>query len=162
MRLRLLGICGAIALTLAAALGAVRVVAQDATPVVDDGPVTMTLVERALNVTTVDLDGDGPTAGDLTVWGPDPLFDSENQTDTGAVTQGSCLAMNAQANHCVETILFADGSTLTIQGVQRGAGVPALTTITGGSGVYLGAMGTVLVEASEDLTLWTKTFEITF
>lgn len=158
--MRTMGICGVIVLSLGVALAAVRAVAQDATPVVDDGPMTMTLVERALNVTIVDLDDDGQTAGDLTVWGPDPLFDAANAVDTGAVTQGSCQALNAEANHCVETILFPDGSTLTIQGVQRGAGVPSLTTITGGSGLYLGATGTVLVEASADLTLWTKTFDI--
>ncbi len=160
--MRTLGICGVVVIVLGIGLGAVRVVAQEATPVADDGPTTeMTLVERALNVTIVDLDGDGQTAGDLTVWGPDPLFDEENAVDTGAVTQGSCLALNAGANHCVETIIFPDGSTLTIQGVQRGAGEPTLTTITGGSGRNLGATGTVLVEASADLTLWTKTFEIT-
>ena len=158
--MRTLGIFGMAVLALGAALGVFRVVAQDATPLVDNGPMTMTLVERALTVTVLDLDDDGQTAGDSTVWGPNPLFNAANAVDTGAVTQGSCLALNANANHCVETVLFPDGSTLTIQGVQRGAGVPAQTTITGGSGIYAGATGTVLVEASADLTLWTKTFDI--
>lgn len=159
--MRRLGILGVVVLALGAAMGAVRVFAQDATPVADGGTTTMTLVERALNVTDIDLGEAGRTPGDLTVWGPDPLYDEANAVDTGAVTQGSCQAIDADANHCLETIVFADGSTLAIQGVQRGAGVPALTTIVGGSGAYLGATGTVLVVASDDLTLWTKTFEIT-
>ena len=159
--MRTLGTPAAVVLAAVVGFGALRAVAQDATPDPATGATTMTLVERALNVTQVDTGDPGPTPGDLTVWGPDPLYDAANETDTGAVTQGSCQALNADENHCLETIVFPDGSTLAAQGVQRGAGVPATTTIVGGSGQYLGATGTLLVEASDDLSLWTKTFEIT-
>lgn len=135
--------------------------AQDATPVTDDGPALFTLVERADFVTILDLGDPGASPGDLTVWGPDPLYDEANETDTGALTHGSCLALNTEGdNHCAETVLFADGSTIEIQGIQRGSGEPSLTTIVGGSGIYLGATGTVLVDPSDDFTLWTKTFEV--
>jgi hypothetical protein len=79
----------------------------------------------------------------------------------GAVTQGSCFAFDDSSN-CVgtEAIVFADGSTLHFQGVERGGGVPSMRTIIGGSGRYLGASGTMSVEPSADLTLWTKTIEI--
>lgn len=135
--------------------------AQEATPVTASSTETFTLVEHAIDVTVVDVGGDGPGAGDITVWGPNPLFDEANETDTGAVTQGSCLALNANYdNHCLETVVFPDGSTIAIQGVQLGNGGPSTTTIVGGSGRYLGATGTVTVTASENDTLWTKTFEI--
>lgn len=160
--MRKAGIVGFMLIALSASFGAAGAVGQEATPVVDGAAMTFTLVERALNVTMVDVGDPGPSAGDLTVWGPDPLYDEANEVDTGALTQGSCLALNAEGdNHCTETIVFANGSTLAIQGVQLGTGGPSLTTIVGGSGDYLGATGTVTVTASDDFLLWTKTFEIT-
>ncbi|MBA2469551.1 MAG: hypothetical protein H0V37_09120 [Chloroflexia bacterium] len=135
--------------------------AQEATPVTDDSAMVFTLVERADFVTILDLGDPGTSPGDLTVWGPDPLYDEANQTDTGALTHGSCMALNTEGdNHCQETVLFADGGTIEIQGIQRGSGEPSLTTIVGGSGMYRGATGTVLVDPSDDFRLWTKTFEV--
>jgi hypothetical protein len=160
--IRRFGIIGVTLLAFGLAAGASPVTAQDATPAVAGNVTTFTLVERALRVSTVDLGEPGPSAGDITVWGPDPLYDEANETDTGAFTQGSCLALNAGGdNHCTETIVFPDGSTLAIQGVQLGTGGPSHTTIVGGSGTYLGATGTLTVTASDDFTLWTKVFEIT-
>lgn len=154
-----------IGLTLAAAatfLGTAVATAQEATPVVPGEPITFTLVEHATNVTVVDVGVPGMSPGDITVWGPDALYDEANEVDTGAVTQGSCLALNtAGDNHCYETIVFPNGSTLTIQGVQLGNGGPSVTTITGGSGDYLDAAGTLTVTATDDRLLWTKTFEFT-
>jgi len=135
--------------------------AQEATPLTTADTETFTLVEHALAVTVVDIGETGASAGDITVWGPNPLFDEANETDTGAVTQGSCVALNGSYdNHCFETVLFPDGSTITIQGVQFGNGSPSTTTIVGGSGRYLGAIGTVTVTSTEDDTLWTKVFEV--
>lgn len=160
--MRKASIFGIILIALSTTFGAMPAIGQDASPVVEGNVMTFTLVERALNVTIVDLGEPGPSAGDLTVWGPDPLFDEANEVDTGALTQGSCMALNAEGdNHCAETIVFADGGTLAIQGVQLGTGGPSLTTIVGGSGVYLGATGTLTVTAADDFALWTKTFEIT-
>jgi hypothetical protein len=59
-----------------------------------------------------------------------------------------------------ETIVFPDGSTLEIQGVQPGKPVPSMRTIVGGSGQYLGATGTIAVSPTEDLTVWTKKITI--
>lgn len=133
-------------------------VAQSATPI----PVTtLTLVEHNEQMTDIDVGGDGVGPGDIRVWGPNPLFDEANVSDTGATTQGSCLALNA-AFDCVlaETILFPDGSALEMQGLQPGAAVPSSRTIVGGSGRYLGASGTIAVAPTEDLTVWTKTIDV--
>ena len=122
---------------------------------------TMILVERADSVTNIDLGEPGPSHGDMIVWGPDPLYDETNSTDTGATTQGACIAFNG-AGDCVlnETIVFPDGSTIELQGVQPGEPVLSTRTIVGGSGEYLGATGAVTVEPTTDLATWTKTFEI--
>jgi len=160
--MRKAGLIGVILFASTALGGASQAAAQEATPVTDGPPLAFTLVEHAENVTIVDIGEPGMSPGDITVWGPDPLYDEANETDTGAVTQGSCLALNAAGdNHCTETVAFPDGSTLEIQGVQLGSGDTSVTTIVGGSGVYLGASGTLIVTASDDRLLWTKVFEVT-
>jgi len=136
---------------------------ESATPAANTGSQTIVLVEHADSVTQVDYGTSGPSAGDVMVWGPDPLYDAANVTDTGATTQGSCFALNADFD-CVakETIVWPDGSTLEFQGIELGKGVPSSRTIVGGSGRYLGAIGTMSVEPNADLTLWTKTIKLEF
>ncbi len=142
---------------------AARAIAQDATPVAGPGAgaTTLILVEHNDNETIVDLGEPGPSAGDMLVWGPNPLYDAANAIDTGATTQGTCVTLHA-ANACLahETVIFPDGSTLEIQGVERGGGEPSARTIIAGSGQYLGATGTLSVVPTEDEQLWTKTFTI--
>src|SRR6266545_4507483 len=130
--MRSLGIVLATVVGLAAFVGGVRTFAQDATPGTDSGPLTLTLVEHSTSETITDLGAPGFSAGDLIVWGPNSLYDAANAVDTGAVTQGSCQVLNAAGDsHCIETIVFPDGSTLAIQGVQLGNGAPSTTTIVG-------------------------------
>ena len=132
-------------------------IAQEATP---SATSTLKLVEHAVHLTTVDHGDPGPSVGDVQVWGPNPLYDERDSADTGATTQGICTALNA-AFDCIvtETIVFADGSTLQIQGVEFSA-APSRRTIVGGSGAYLGATGTVAVEPTQDQSKWAKTIEI--
>jgi hypothetical protein len=132
-------------------------IAQEATP---PAPATLRLVEHAVHLTTVDHGDPGPSVGDVQVWGPNPLYDERDSADTGATTQGICTALNAPFDCIVtETILFADGSTLQVQGVEF-ATAPSHRTIVGGSGAYLGATGTVAVEPTQNQSRWVKTIEI--
>lgn len=132
-------------------------IAQEATP---SARTTLKLVEHAVHLTTIDHGDPGPSVGDVQVWGPNPLYDERDDTDTGATTQGICTALNAALDCIVtETIIFADDSTLQIQGVEFAA-APSHRTIVGGSGAYLGATGTVTVEPTEDQSRWAKTIEI--
>jgi len=151
------------ALILGVALGVpdARALGQEATPQATSGQEMIVLVEHADAVTQVDLGPEGVSPGDIMVWGPDPLYDEANVTDTGATTQGSCFALNANFD-CVaqETIVWPDGSTLEFQGIELGGGVPSMRTIVGGSGRFLGAIGTMSVESNPDLTLWTKTITL--
>ena len=132
-------------------------IAQDATP---PAGTTLELVEHAVHLTTIDHGDPGLSVGDMQVWGPNPLFDQRDSEDTGATTQGTCTALNA-AFDCIvtETIIFAEGSTLQIQGVEFATG-PSRRTIVGGSGAYVGATGAVSVEPTEDQSRWAKTIEI--
>ena len=138
-----------------------RAGAQMATPGVRDRAATLILIEHANLVTEIDLGEPGPSVGDMLVWGPNALYDEADVNDTGATTQGTCIAFNANSD-CLaaETILFPDGSTLEFQGIERGGGVPSARTIVGGSRRYLGAVGTMSASPSADLMLWTKTIEI--
>jgi hypothetical protein len=140
-----------------------RVAAQEGTPAAS-APAetrTMVLVERSEHSTTFDLGEPGTSVGDMLVWGPNPLYDETNTTDTGAVTAGTCVAFSADFD-CVltETITFPDGSTLQFQGGQPSAVSPYLRVIVGGSGAYLGAIGTASAVPSEDGRLWTRTIEV--
>ena len=157
----LLALIALVALVIASGSWVTRTYAQTATPATGSSLVTVILVEHAGLVTAVDLGEPGPTIGDMQVWGPNALYDQFNTNDTGATTQGTCIAFNA-ASDCIasESIVFPDGSTLEFQGIERGGGVPSARTIVGGSGRYLGATGTMEVSPTADLTLWTKTIEI--
>lgn len=150
-----------------AALGFVvlqsRAAAQDASPVSGvAGHVTaFAVVEQNEYVVDIDQGDTGPSAGDLRVWGPNPLVDAANGAEVGAMTSGTCVALNAEFE-CLasETLAFSDGSTLVIQGVQLPAPQPSVRTIVGGSGEYLGATGTMRVVPTDDEAKWTKTLEI--
>lgn len=165
-RMRWLRAC-ALLLALASSMAYAPAIAQDATPEASvatpvarpaaGAPVELELVERSRNVNMVDIGNDGPTPGDMIVWGPDPLYDSDNIEDTGSVTYGSCVMVNTGGD-CMaqETFVFADGSTLEVQGLEFGATLPSVKTIVGGSGVFLGASGTLTDIPDSTRTTWTK------
>jgi hypothetical protein len=147
------------ALVIASGTWTARTYAEMATPA-SASDATLLLIEHADLVTEIDLGEPGPSVGDMLVWGPNALYDEADAIDTGATTQGTCIAFDANADClAVETILFPDGSTLDFQGIERG-GAPSTRTIVGGSGRYLGAAGTMTAVPSADLMLWTKTIEI--
>jgi hypothetical protein len=156
---RLLALVFLVALVIASGAWVARAHAEMATPAGNNA--TLILVEHADRVTEIDLGELGPSVGDMLVWGPDALYDEADVNDTGATTQGTCIAFTASAD-CLaaETILFPDGSTIEFQGIEHGGGVPSTRTIVGGSGRYLGAIGTMAVVPSADLRLWTKAIEI--
>jgi len=156
---RLLTLVALVALVLSRGAWAARTSAEMSTPTAGASDATLILIEHADLVSEIDLGEPGASVGDMLVWGPNALYDDANGNDTGATTQGTCIAFTANSD-CLaaETILFPDGSTLEFQGIERG-GAPATRTIVGGSGRYLGATGTMTAFPSADLKLWTKTIE---
>src|SRR5215207_1460161 len=151
---RLLTLVALVALVIASGARAAHTSAEMSTPAAGGGA-TLLLIEHADLVTEIDLGEPGASVGDMLVWGPNALYDDANDNDTGATTQGTCIAFNAPSD-CLaaETILFPDGSTLEFQGIERG-GAPAVRTIVGGSGRYLSAIGTMTAAPTADLKLWT-------
>jgi hypothetical protein len=95
----------------------------------------------------------------MLVWGLNVLYDEANVNDTGAATQGTCIAFNV-ATDCLtaETILFPDGSTLNFQGIER-RGAPSARNIVGDSERYLGAIRTMVAVPSAASLFWTKTIK---
>jgi allene oxide cyclase len=160
---RLVGLCVVLVLVVLPGGGSWggRAIAQEGTPLATAaGEATLTLIEHNDSETVVDVGAPGTTVGDMRVWGPNPLYDASDASDTGARTQGVCVALNADFDCVVtETIIFPDGSTLELQGFGPGTG-PSMRTIVGGSGTYLGATGVMSVEPTQDLERWKKT--ITF
>jgi hypothetical protein len=157
----------AMLLALAALTGGGIARAQDATPEVpvatpeavtaSNAPVELMLIDQSRNVNNVDFGNDGLTPGDMIVWGPDPLYNADDLQDTGSVTYGSCVMVNTDGD-CMaqETFIFADGSTIEVQGLEFGATKPSVKTIVGGSGIFLGATGTLTDIPDENRTTWTK------
>lgn len=138
--------------------------AQTATPAASPAvgaPITLTLVERDVHTTTVDRGPSGPSVGDVIIWGPNPFYDATNTANTGATTQGSCIVFDP-AGDCLATatIVFPDGSTLQIQGIEAGATIASTRAIIGGSGRYRGATGTETVLPSADRSTWRSTLAI--
>lgn len=154
----------AVSAVIAAGFQLARVAAQEGTPAsgaATAGTRTMVLVERDEHHTVLDLGEPGAGVGDMLVWGPNPLYDEANTTDTGAVSVGTCVAFTADFD-CVlvETVTFPDGSTLQFQAGQPSDTAPYLRTIVGGSGAYLGATGTAEAVRSDDGRTWTRTIEV--
>jgi hypothetical protein len=126
-----------------------------------EGPIHIVLVERDSVSTELDFGQEGPSAGDVDVWGPNPFYDEKNITDTGATTQGTCVLLH-DLSTCLasETIVFEDGSTIVVQGIQTDPSDPTARPIVGGTGQWLGATGTLTVQTNEDRTIWTKILDI--
>jgi Dirigent-like protein len=158
---RLLTLVALVAFIITSQVRAARTSAEMSTPATGASDATLILIEHAALVSEIDMGETGASVGDMLVWGPNALYDDANGNDTGATTQGTCIAFTANSD-CLaaETILFPDGSTLEFHGIERGC-APATRTIVGGSGRFLGATGTMTASPSADLTLWTKTIEIT-
>lgn len=162
------GLVLTVALIGIAGIGVVN--AQDATPEVPlatpeaspaaSAPVELILVDRSRNVNTVDFGNDGLTPGDMIVWGPDPMYNADDLEDTGSVTYGSCVMVNTDGD-CMaqETFIFADGSTIEVQGLEFGSTKSSVKTIVGGSGIFLGITGTLTDTPDANRTTWTKHIE---
>jgi len=112
-----------------------------------DGRLTITVVERAISDTEVDLGDPGDSIGDLIAFG-NPVYDAANQQEIGR-SQGSCVrAVVGQVYECAFTVVLPDGQ-LSVQGPFADSGDTVLA-ITGGTGDYAGARGEMGLSARDD------------
>ena len=108
----------------------------------------MTVVERAVTDAVVDLAPTGDSIGDLLAFGND-LYDPGNATVIGR-DEGSCFRTNpGLAWECTWSNLLKDGS-ITVQGPFPDSLEDSELAITGGTGAYADASGTMTLHSRND------------
>jgi allene oxide cyclase len=119
---------------------------------------TFTLIEHATTDATTDTGAPGDTAGDVLTFAND-LFDAKDATKV-ATDQGSCIRTVAgSAYECSWTNLLPGGQ-ITVQGPFYDAADSTLA-ITGGTGRYKRARGTMDLESRNGGTEFAFTFHVT-
>ena len=99
----------------------------------------MTVVERALTDTVVDLKPAGDSLGDSLAFG-NPLYDASNSHRIGH-DEGSCVRTKVAVGwECSWTNIFAKGH-LTVQGPFFDDGRDSVLAVTGGTGIYRDVRG---------------------
>ena len=107
---------------------------------------TLHLVERAQTDRTLDLGRKGDSRGDLLTFA-NPVFDSADKLQVGS-DQGFCIRVATGASwEFFWTLMLKDGQ-ITVEGPFRDAGDSTLT-VTGGTGAYLGARGSMTLHARD-------------
>ena len=98
------------------------------------------VVERPVGETTVDLTAKGDSVGDMLVFANE-VFDAANKTRVGS-DQGYCVrTVVGKSWECFWTLMLKAGQ-LTVEGPFFDEG-DSLLVITGGSGRYAGAKGSM-------------------
>lgn len=100
------------------------------------------IVERPVNETTTHISAKADAPGDILSFA-NPLFESSNKTQIGS-DQGFCIRTAlGKSWQCNWTNQLKDG-TIIVNGVFNDAGDSTLS-VTGGTGKYAGARGTMLL-----------------
>jgi hypothetical protein len=115
-----------------------------ATPV--DGTLAFTVIERAETDTVIEQAPDGDSAGDILVFA-NPVFDESNQNQVGT-NQGWCIRTDPAngAWECTWTLFLTQGQ-IVAQGPFFDT-KPSTLAITGGTGDFAGARGTLALSAN--------------
>jgi allene oxide cyclase len=104
------------------------------------------IVERALSDTVVHVAGKDDAAGNLLTFA-NPVFDAANKTQLGS-DQGFCVRVAvAKSWECLWTVTLTGGQ-ITVEGPFLDKGDSVLA-ITGGTGKYAGAKGTLNLHARD-------------
>jgi hypothetical protein len=100
----------------------------------------LVVVERPVGETTVDLGAKGDSIGDLLVFA-NKVYDASNKNQVGS-DQGYCVrTVVGKSWECFWTLTLKEGQ-ITVEGPFMDAG-DSLLVITGGSGKYAGARGSM-------------------
>lgn len=117
---------------------------------------TIRVVERAATDTSVDLGATGDSVGDVIAFGNE-LFDHRNRRKVGT-DQGYCVrTVVGRSYECTWTNRLAKGQ-ITVQGPFLDSGDSVLA-ITGGTGAYRNARGTMALHA-RSATTYRFTFHV--
>jgi allene oxide cyclase len=104
------------------------------------------VIEHADTDATVDLGAKGDSVGDVLTFA-NPVFDAGNKTQLGS-DQGYCVRVIAGKSwECIWTLRLKEGQ-ITVEGPFYDAG-DSLMAITGGTGKYAGAKGSMKLHARD-------------
>ena len=98
------------------------------------------VVERPVGETTVDLGAKGDSIGDLLVFA-NGIFDAANKAQIGT-DQGYCVRIIVGKSWECNWTMMLKGGQITVEGPFMDEG-DSLFTITGGTGKYAGAKGSM-------------------
>jgi hypothetical protein len=98
------------------------------------------VVERPVGETTVDLGPKGDSIGDLLVFA-NGIFDAANKAQIGS-DQGYCVRITVGKSWECNWTMMLKGGQITVEGPFMDEG-DSLLTITGGTGKYAGAKGSM-------------------
>ena len=98
------------------------------------------VVERPVGETTVDLGAKGDSIGDLLVFA-NGIFDAANKAQIGS-DQGYCVRIIVGKSWECNWTMMLKGGQITVEGPFMDEG-DSLFTITGGTGKYAGAKGSM-------------------
>lgn len=112
------------------------------------GITRIAVIERATTDTVVDLTANGDSTGDLLTF-HNELFDETN-TEVVGTSHGECVRIEVGVSWECRWINFLEGGSITVEGPFFDAESSALA-ITGGTGVYRGARGSMRVVARDDI-----------
>lgn len=107
----------------------------------------LVIVERATTDTVVDLTTNGDSTGDLLTF-HNELFDESND-DLVGTDQGECVRIEVGVSWECRWINVLEDGSITVEGPFFDAG-PSALAITGGTGAYRGARGSMRLVARND------------
>jgi len=129
-----------LALGVGAASALVLVVSLVSVSVAGPNVSRLAVVEHATTDTVVDLTTNGDSTGDLLTF-HNELFDAANENVVGT-DQGECVRIEVGVSWECRWINFLEGGSITVEGPFFDEG-PSAMAITGGTGVYRGARGSM-------------------
>ena len=138
----------AAAAVIALVLVPVAAVASTSSPSASNSPVIIHVVEHAITDTVQEFHSPKESVGDVLGW-HNPVYNASN-TQQIATDNGYCVRTVATGKtewECAWTTLLPGGH-ITVEGPYYDDGTDTTLAITGGTGVYAGAKGSMLLHAT--------------
>jgi hypothetical protein len=118
----------------------------------------ITVIEHATTDVVIDTDGDAAdSTGDLLTF-HNELFDETNTSVVGT-DQGDCIRIEAGVSWECRWVNFLEGGSVTVEGPFFDVG-PSTLAITGGTGSFKNASGTMKLTSNAGGTEFTFAFKI--
>jgi hypothetical protein len=122
------------------------------------GGKTITVIEHATTDATTDTGAPGDSAGDILTFAND-VFDAADKSKVGT-DQGYCLRVAAGVSYECTWTTFLPGGQIVVNGPFFDTTLNNTLAITGGTGRYRNARGTMDLKSQEDGAKFTFVFHI--